>query len=56
MKYRYYITDTYDGCVKGTDDEEVATGFAESEDYFVVDAERGEWLTSNGERTPVPEA
>ena len=46
MKFRFYITDLYDGCIKGTDDPEAARAFAECEDYFVVDAETGSWLTS----------
>lgn len=44
MKFRYYITDTFDGAVKGTDDYETAFGYACCDEYFVVDSETGMWL------------
>lgn len=44
MKFRYYITDTYAGTVIGTNNLNVATDFATSEDHFVVDALSGEML------------
>lgn len=53
MAFRYYITDLMDGCIKGTNDEQTAKDFSQSEDYFVVDSERDEWLTSSGERAPI---
>lgn len=43
-KFRYYITDLYDGSIKGTNEESVARGCAVSEDYFVVDTKDGTWL------------
>ena len=49
MKYRFYITDLNCGVVKGTDDESVARSYAASEDHFVVDAENGMWLTTDGD-------
>lgn len=47
-KFRYYITDTLDGVIKGTNDEDVARDLSQSEDYFVVDTETGNWLGSDG--------
>lgn len=55
MKFRYYITDSENGIVKGTDYESLAQKFAASYDYFVVDSETGEWLQPNGLRFPVKE-
>lgn len=48
MKFRYYITALFDGNIQGTDDTVVATNFSLCEDWFVVDAETGEWLTPSG--------
>ena len=45
MTFRYYITDTLNGCIKGTDDDHVALDLSQSEDFFVVDTKTGEWLT-----------
>lgn len=47
MKFRFYITNTLDGMVRGTDDEGVAKDYAMSEDFFVVDAENGTWLQTD---------
>lgn len=51
--FRYYITDLYEGAVRGTDNPEAAKSYAEVEDYFVVDAVTGEWLQPGGEAAPV---
>ena len=51
--YRFYITDTFDGDVKGTDNEEWAKSIALSPDFFVVDTETGEWLSEDGDRREV---
>jgi hypothetical protein len=51
--YRYYITNLFEGCIKGTNDSEVASSYAESEDYFVVDTQTGEWLKSGAEKVKV---
>ena len=48
-KFKYYITDVMNGEVVGTDDKDTAQEYAESDDYFVVDAESGRWLMSGGE-------
>jgi hypothetical protein len=53
MKYRYYITDTLEGLVNGTDDTETAKIFAMSEDFYVVDSEEGKWLIPNGETVDI---
>ena len=54
MKYRFYITDLYNGVIKGTDDEALARTLAQVEDYFVVDTQTGEWLAV-GEDSPIEE-
>jgi hypothetical protein len=48
MKFKYYITDLYDGAVKGTDDTELAKEAAECEDLYVVEADTGTWLLADG--------
>lgn len=48
MKYKFYITDTFDGQVVGTNDEQKANEFSQTEDFFVVDSEKGLWLTPEG--------
>ncbi len=47
MKFRYYISDLGNGNVAGTDSEQTARDFAQSEEYFVVDAKTGLWLTND---------
>jgi len=47
-KYLYYIVDTTDGTVAGTDDENLAKETAESEDYFVIDPTKGNWFQPDG--------
>ena len=56
MKFRYYITNLHEGAVEGTNDDQTAIDFAASEDYFVVDSERGEWIQSSGDAVPVEDA
>lgn len=48
MKYRYIITNTLEGQMEGTNDEDVARDLAESEDYFVADVVSGRWLLAGG--------
>ena len=50
--FKYYIVTTYEGAVRGTNSEEVATNCSLSEDYFVVDVEAAKWLT-HGELTEI---
>lgn len=48
-KFRYYITDLFNGCIVGTNNTQDALDMSACEDYFVVDTETGMWLTSGGE-------
>ena len=54
-KFRFYITDLFNGCISGTDSEEDANNFASCEDYFVVDTKTGKQLVSSGEERDVEE-
>jgi hypothetical protein len=56
MKFRFYITDLFRGEVVGTDDSEAAAQSAKCEDFFVVDALFGKWLTANGEKRDIGKA
>ena len=51
MTFRFYITDLYDGAIRGTNDEELAREYSLNEDCFVADTEKGLLLTSTGEET-----
>lgn len=55
MLFRYYIADTFDGCLKGTNDSSVAKNYADCDDYFVVDTATGVWLQEFGKEVPVEE-
>ncbi len=46
MKFRYYIVDIIEIEINGTNDESLASEFAASEDYCVIDSEDGVWITS----------
>jgi hypothetical protein len=48
MKYKYLITSVGDGIIHGTDDESLAKDYAQSEDFFVADVERGVMFLSDG--------
>lgn len=48
MRFRYYITNLHEGAVEGSNSFDVAENFANSEDYFVVDADTGLWLQPDG--------
>lgn len=48
MKFRYYITDLDAHTVHGTNDSERAIDMADSEAFFVVDSEAGEWMQAGG--------
>lgn len=54
-KFRFYVTDLYDGDIKGTNDPESAKNFAQCEDFFVVDTETGTWLTAENEEREIKE-
>ena len=49
-KFRFYITDLYEGVILGTDDEARARMLALSEDFFVVDSEKNLWITAHDTR------
>ncbi len=44
MSFRFYIMDSNEGIIQGTDDQDTAHEFAESYDYFVVDTRNNLWL------------
>ena len=44
-KFRYIITDLFNGCVVGTDDEDMAMDLSTVDEYSVVDTETGSWIT-----------
>ena len=56
MRFRYYITNTFNGCVEGTNDIERAEELADWEEFFVVDADTGQWLNVGGERLEIEES
>lgn len=45
-KFRFIITDTFDGVLLGTNDMEKACDAATSVDFFVYDTEKDVWLTA----------
>lgn len=53
MKFRYYIVDTNDGTVVGTNSRKDANYFAGDESYFVIDSEEGQWMMSDNTNPPV---
>lgn len=55
MKFRYYITDLFDRCIRGTNNTDHAECLAVCGEFFVVDTETGEWLTMTGTRTQIEE-
>ena len=55
MKFRYYITNTFEGQIEGTNDEQLAQNLSGSEDFFVLDSELAEWICADGSRVPVVE-
>ena len=52
---RFYIVDTNDGEVRGTDNKTTAKEYAESEDHFVIDSETDKWLISGLTSTKIPQ-
>jgi len=55
MKFRYYITDMFQGEIFGTNHLEVVEKYIVNEEYFVVDTETNEWITLDGSRLPISE-
>lgn len=54
MRFRFYIADTFNGSIKGTNDIEKAMEFSECGEFCVIDAETGESIVS-GERREIKE-
>ncbi len=54
-KFRFYITNLFEGEIEGTNDAAKASEFAECEDYFVVDSETGERMCPENSRVDVKE-
>lgn len=52
-KFRFIITNLFDGCLQGTNDGSVANLLAENEDFYVFDSETHEWLHADGSRMPI---
>jgi hypothetical protein len=44
MKYRYYITDTFDGEIKGTNETALVNQLRGCQEYFILDTEIDCWL------------
>ena len=56
MKFRYYITDPFEGVVKGTNGKAVAKNYAACSDFFVVvDSQEGVLLLESGEADDIEE-
>lgn len=47
MRFRYYIVDTLNCVLLGTDDRTAAEDFSQVEDYYVLDTEIGKQLIDN---------
>lgn len=43
-KFRYYITNLFEGEVQGTDDTKVAEEASNCDEMFIVDTETGSWI------------
>lgn len=54
-KFKYYITDFYNGEITGTNSAEAAKDAALCGDFLVVEAETGQWLQDDGTRAEVKE-
>ncbi|MGK2829205.1 hypothetical protein ACSI5F_03750 [Ralstonia pseudosolanacearum] len=53
MKFRFYITNPFEGCVQGTNDEMRARELSACEEFFIVDTETGEELCDVDRRRQV---
>ena len=49
--FRFYITDLYNGAIRGTNDAELAREYSLTDDFFVADTEEGLWLTTTGDES-----
>lgn len=55
-KFRYLITDTFEGLIIGTNDLITAQQYALSTDFFVADTLTGQWFMEDGELVDIGEA
>lgn len=55
MKFQFYIVDLNEGNVVGTNSEAIAQDLAVSEEYFVIDSEKGEWIQPDDIRESIEE-
>lgn len=55
MKFKYYIIDLQEGAVTGTASDKVAKEFSQSDDFFVVDSEIGQWLMDDHNKVEIKE-
>jgi len=44
-KFRYYITNLFEGTIEGSDDEKAMNEASHCDEYFIVDTNTGEWLS-----------
>ena len=49
--YKYYITNSFNGSIEGTNSKEVAYEASMSCDYFVLEVETGKWISMNEDIT-----
>jgi len=55
MRFRYYVVDSENGNVYGTDDSEKADSAASCDGMFVINARSGEWVQFDGESVDICE-
>ena len=55
-KFRYFIVDTMDGTVCGTNDPEVVSVARNYEEFFVLDTEKDIWLVEENDEIIISEA
>lgn len=48
--FRYYITNTFDGKIQGTNNKDRAYQLSHCEEYFVLDAQLGVWVSYGEEK------
>lgn len=51
-KFKYYITSLFEGKIVGTNDQQIAQSFADTEDAFVLDLsdpEQPAWMLAEGD-------
>jgi hypothetical protein len=44
MKFKYYIVDMFDGCVYGTDNEQIVKDYSYSQDAYVIYPDENRWV------------